>query len=69
MLPFTVIYVERGYIDWLFFECSADDAEHAEEQCTNAYPDCAVLWVNEGHGPDAQTMLDGMGNPMDGGPR
>ena len=31
------------------FNCLADDADHAEEQCVNSYPDCEVLWVNEGH--------------------
>ena len=30
------------------FVCHADDAGHAEEQCLNAYPDCAVMWVAEG---------------------
>lgn len=30
------------------FVCSADDTDHAEEQCENAYPDCEVVWVFEG---------------------
>lgn len=29
------------------FECCAEDTGHAEEQCTNAYPDCDVVWVTE----------------------
>ena len=58
MNPFTVIYVEptEGLELWQFFECHADDGEHAEEQCINAYPTARVLWVNEGHGPASQTM-------------
>lgn len=32
------------------FECYADDADHAEEQCLNAYPDCEVVWVSKGLG-------------------
>ena len=27
------------------FQCYADDVDHAEEQCANAYPDCDVVWV------------------------
>ena len=56
--PYTVIYVEprEGIELWQFFQCYADDADQAEEQCCNAYPTCCVLWVNVGHGPDAQTM-------------
>lgn len=27
------------------FVCQADDSDHAEEQCLNAYPDCEVVWV------------------------
>ncbi len=57
MNPFTVIYTEPGIDEWWqFFECHADDGDHAEEQCENAYPTCAVLWVNEGHGAQSQTM-------------
>jgi hypothetical protein len=32
----------------LFFPCQADDADHAEEQCLNAYPDCTVAWIYQG---------------------
>jgi hypothetical protein len=32
----------------LAFVCDADDADHAEEQCENAYPDSQVVWVVEG---------------------
>jgi hypothetical protein len=30
------------------FSCEADDPEHAEEQCLNAYPGCELLWVYGG---------------------
>ncbi len=29
------------------FACSADDLEHAEDQCLNAEPDADVVWVIE----------------------
>lgn len=31
----------------LEFHCMAEDAEHAAEQCLNAYPDCIILATNE----------------------
>lgn len=60
MDPFTVIYVEpsESLELWQFFECQAEDSEHAEEQCLNAYPTCNVLWVNMGHGPQSRTQED-----------
>lgn len=30
------------------FPCWADDSDHAEEQCSNAYPDSNVVWVYQG---------------------
>lgn len=45
---FCVLY--RG-ADWLptsapwAFVCSAEDFDHAEEQCKNAYPRCEIVWV------------------------
>jgi hypothetical protein len=27
------------------FQAWAEDTEHAEEQCLNAYPGCDVVWV------------------------
>lgn len=38
------------------FKCQADDTDHAEEQCANAYPTARVLWVCEGS--DVQAALD-----------
>lgn len=32
----------------LAFPCEAEDGDHAEEQCLNAYPACEVLWVFSG---------------------
>ena len=29
------------------FQCMAEDTEHAEEQCEDAYPGCDVVWVVE----------------------
>lgn len=29
------------------FRCDAEDGDHAEEQCINAYPDCDVVWVSD----------------------
>ena len=30
------------------FLCSAEDSDHAEEQAMDAYPDCEVVWIEEG---------------------
>jgi hypothetical protein len=30
------------------FQCYAEDSDHAEEQCLDAYPDCDVVWVWQG---------------------
>lgn len=55
--PFTVIYVQQNDGPfWQFFECMAEDGDHAEEQCVNAEPGASVLWVNAGHGPAARSM-------------
>lgn len=29
------------------FICQAEDSDHAEEQCINAYPDCDVVWIEK----------------------
>jgi len=31
------------------FSCVADDGDHAEEQCLNAYPGVDVVWVHRCH--------------------
>ena len=33
----------------LCFICSAENMDHAEEQCENAYPRCEIVWVVEGN--------------------
>ena len=48
MQTFTVLYREpnQSPVDEpLGFVCQAEDGDHAEEQCTNAWPDCDVVWV------------------------
>jgi hypothetical protein len=30
------------------FQCYAEDADHAEEQCLNAYPEVDIVWVWKG---------------------
>lgn len=39
------------------FRCQAEDTDHAEEQCENAYPDCDIVWVYVGD-DDLQDALD-----------
>lgn len=51
MKHYIVLYreIEMKPLDEpLAFSCQAEDTEHAEEQCVNAYPDCDVVWVYEG---------------------
>lgn len=38
------------------FPCTADNTDHAEEQCLDAEPDAEVVWVFEGD--DYQSALD-----------
>jgi hypothetical protein len=45
---YTVI-MEDTDNDWCYFQCQADDVEHAEEQALDAYPASVVIWVNEGN--------------------
>ena len=49
--PYVVLYVVTDetlkYVPEAF-TCIADNDEHAEEQCRDAYPDCDVVWVVEG---------------------
>ena len=49
----TYIVLCRGdsleYFEHPFaFICEADDANHAEEQCENAFPSADIVWVYEG---------------------
>lgn len=48
MLDFCVLYrdADQPVLDVpLAFLCKADDADHAEEQCMDANPNCEILWV------------------------
>jgi hypothetical protein len=50
MNTYVVLYREVGSnpLDApLGFRCEAEDADHAQEQCENAWPDCDVVWVVE----------------------
>jgi hypothetical protein len=50
------------------FQCYADDTNHAEEQCINAYPDADIVWVwlgEEGIGMGA-ALNDYWNNGMNG---
>ncbi len=41
------------------FQCWAEDGDHAEEQCSNAWPDADVVWVWQGpFGVGVQPALD-----------
>jgi hypothetical protein len=67
MNTYIVLYRQesvRTAVDAPFgFRCSADDSDHAEEQCINAYPDAGVVWVWEGD--DMQNALDDYWNVAD----
>ena len=48
-----VLYREFGSLDVpLIFKCLAEDGDHAEEQCLDAYPEDEVLWVVEADTPE-----------------
>ena len=42
---FMVAYTQPNDELWQFFKCQAEDGDHAEEQCVNAYPDCDVVGI------------------------
>jgi hypothetical protein len=65
MTEFIVLYREAGdgpLSAPLMFHCQADDGDHAEEQCLDAYPDCCVVWIYQGK--DWQAALDDWLEPM-----
>lgn len=48
MQTYIVLYKTPDILPFdppLGFICQADDTEHAEEQCMDAYPDCEIVWV------------------------
>lgn len=50
MNPYTVVFTlqDDPIPLWEGFNCRADDPDHAEEQCFNAYPNASIVWVNTG---------------------
>lgn len=45
----------------LIFKCQGDNSDHAEEQCTDAYPGCDILWIFKGDSSD-EAYADYYGN-------
>lgn len=48
---FVVLYRQEDSLPAdppLGFQCDAEDGDHAQEQCENAYPGCDVVWVWQG---------------------
>lgn len=41
----TLIEDESITNDTIFFECWAEDKDHAEEQCLNAYPSSTIIHI------------------------
>ena len=50
MKQYVVLYFEDGdnFLAPFAFVCQAEDDDHAKEQCINTYPDCEVVWVEQG---------------------
>ena len=48
MEKYTVLY-NWGRFGVYGFICDAEDIDHAEEQCQNAYPECNIFWVHKGN--------------------
>jgi hypothetical protein len=51
METYIVLYRDEGMIfldEPLGFMCEAEDVDHAEEQCRDAYPNCETVWVYKG---------------------
>ena len=50
MEPHTVVFMDRPDVPYhLFFECLANDVQHAREQWKNAYPKGIFVRVDKGH--------------------
>jgi hypothetical protein len=50
MQTYIVLYRDQTLLPLdapLGFRCQADDPDHAEEQCMDAYPDAEILWLVE----------------------
>jgi len=62
--PYTVVYAPSSrpmaQEQWQYFECHADDIDHAEDQCESFDPTAHVLWTIKGHGPHTRSVAAGM---------
>lgn len=50
MKHYTVTFYEKEdpWMDFMLtFNCWADDEDHADEQCRDAYPGCATTHIEE----------------------
>ena len=47
------------------FQCWAENTDHAEEQCENAYPGCDIVWVWQG--PNSTGMEAALGDYYNNG--
>lgn len=50
MKHYTVTFYEAGdiWMDFMLtFNCWADDEDHADEQCRDAYPECVTTHIEE----------------------
>ena len=49
LINFTVLYRIESLMTPLCapfgFQCCAEDVDHAEEQCLNAYPSAGIVWA------------------------
>jgi hypothetical protein len=54
LTDWVVLYVDLDYtILPQAFRCQAEDLEHAEEQCNDAYPSANIVWVENTSDADA----------------
>lgn len=59
MIPHVVLYIliSEGIVPQVFV-CAADDSDHAEEQCLDAYPGADVVWIEPGGAADIQRIYE-----------
>jgi hypothetical protein len=60
MQTYTALYRDQSLLPFdmpFAFQCQADDTDHAEEQCMDAYPDAEILWLVQTDNVDA-ALLD-----------
>ena len=44
-LYIVILHEEPGNDSKLFFDCMAEDADHAADQAKDAYPGCEIIFV------------------------